>query len=168
MTILTTAIQEAIAELEKGDVLCEINVAHILRQALADAPIDADAQRDAERYRWLRKSPNPACDIKLAEHFCCGRGEDFDAKIDAERAAQGGVMGQAKQRGSFEDRKNAAIQKAANELTARKEDEARRKAAKAAFEATLAPEERERRRVRRHNAVMLGVILSAGVSLERS
>lgn len=77
-------------------------------------------------------------------------------------------MGQAKQRGSFEDRKNAAIQKAANELAARKEDEARRKAAKAAFEATLTTEERERRRVRRHNAAMLGVILSAGVSLKRS
>ena len=74
-------------------------------------------------------------------------------------------MGQAKQRGSFEDRKNAAIQKAANELTARKEEEARRKAAKAAFEATLTPGERERRRVERHNAAMLGVILSAGLAI---
>ena len=91
MTILTTAIQEALTELEKGDTLCEINAAHILRQALEAAPIDADVQRDAERYRWLRKSPNPACDIKLAEHFCCGRGEDFDAKIDAAIAAQGGA-----------------------------------------------------------------------------
>lgn len=34
MTILTTAIQQALAELEKGDTLCEINAAHILRQAL--------------------------------------------------------------------------------------------------------------------------------------
>lgn len=46
-------------------------------------------------------------------------------------------MGQAKQRGSFEDRKSAAIQKAANELAARKEEDSRRKAAKVAFEASL-------------------------------
>lgn len=74
-------------------------------------------------------------------------------------------MGQAKQRGSFEDRKSAAIQKAANELAARKEEEARRKAAKVAFEASLSPEERERRRVGRHNATMLCVILSAGLAI---
>lgn len=46
-----------------------------------------DAQ-DAERYRWLRKSPNPACDIALAKHFVGGRGQDFDALIDAAIAAQ--------------------------------------------------------------------------------
>ena len=44
--------------------------------------------QDAERYRWLRKSPNPACDIALAKHFGGGRGQDFDALIDAALAAQ--------------------------------------------------------------------------------
>ena len=39
MTTLTTAIQEALAELEKGDTLCEINAAHILRQALESNPV---------------------------------------------------------------------------------------------------------------------------------
>ena len=52
-------------------------------QAQADA-------RDAERYRWLRKSPNPACDIRLATHFGGGRGQDFEALIDAAIAAAKG------------------------------------------------------------------------------
>ena len=61
-------------------------------------------------------------------------------------------MGQAKQRGSFEDRKSAAIQKAANDLAARKAEESRR-------------------RVGRRNAVvglgdMLGVVLSAGLAID--
>ena len=54
------------------------------------APQAQAVERDAERYRWLRKSPNPACDIRLATHFGGGRGQDFEALIDAAIAAAKG------------------------------------------------------------------------------
>lgn len=53
----------------------------------APAASEQDAQ-DAKRYRWMRSSPNPACDISLAKHFGGGRCQDFDALIDAAIAAQ--------------------------------------------------------------------------------
>ena len=59
----------------------------------ATQPAAQGMEKDAARYQWLRKSPNPACDIALAKHFGGGRGQDFDALIDAAIAAQ------AKQKG---------------------------------------------------------------------
>ena len=68
-------------------------------QALANAPIDADAQRDAERYRWLRKQhwnegvlcvvAQPKKSVKLG---CdCPSLDRLDCFIDAASAAQGGA-----------------------------------------------------------------------------
>lgn len=54
----------------------------------ATQPAAQGMEKDAARYQWLRKSPNPACDIALAKHFGGGRGQDFDALIDAALAAQ--------------------------------------------------------------------------------
>ena len=68
-------------------------------QALASAPIDADVQRDAERYRWLRKQhwneavlcvvAQPKKALKLG--FDCPSLDRLDCFIDAASAAQVGV-----------------------------------------------------------------------------
>lgn len=42
----------------------------------------AQLEKVAGRYKWLRQSPSPACDIAMAKHFSCGRGEDFESLID--------------------------------------------------------------------------------------
>lgn len=69
-------------------------------QALADAPIGAGVQRDAERYRWLRNEEtgwyvgpsystynDNVCDGEYHNFF----GVELDKAIDAARAAQGGA-----------------------------------------------------------------------------
>ena len=91
VTIPTNLLHELLALCEPEDHELRDRVTISAANSAQAGALDAELMRDAQRYRWLRKSPNPACDIKLAEHFSCGRGEDFDAKIDAACAAQGGV-----------------------------------------------------------------------------
>ena len=44
-----------------------------------------EAQKDAERYRWLRENLG----VKVSHWFCTERMEALDAEIDAEIKAQG-------------------------------------------------------------------------------
>ena len=43
---------------------------------------------DAERYRWLRDGSNPPWVMQMLERYA-DNGSDFDAEVDAARAAQG-------------------------------------------------------------------------------
>ena len=43
---------------------------------------------DAERYRWIRDGSNPPWVMQMLERYA-DNGSDFDAEVDAVRAAQG-------------------------------------------------------------------------------
>ena len=43
---------------------------------------------DAERYRWIRDGSNPPWVMQMLERYA-DNGSDFDAEVDAARAAQG-------------------------------------------------------------------------------
>ena len=45
---------------------------------------------DAERYRWIRDGSNPPWVMQMLERYA-DNGSDFDAEVDAARAAQGVV-----------------------------------------------------------------------------
>ena len=45
---------------------------------------------DAERYRWIRDGSNPPWVMQMLERYA-DNGSDFDAEVDAVRAAQGVV-----------------------------------------------------------------------------
>ena len=52
---------------------------------------EVDALRaDAERYRWIRDGSNPPWVMQMLERYA-DNGSDFDAEVDAVRAAQGVV-----------------------------------------------------------------------------
>ena len=63
-------------------------IAELEAQLFATQQAAQGMEQDAARYHWLRKSPNPACDIALAKHFGGGRGQDFGALIDTALAAK--------------------------------------------------------------------------------
>lgn len=80
-------------------------------------------------------------------------------------------MGQAKKRGTFEQRQAAALQKSADERAEREAAQAARRAELRALEAALPPSVREQRRGERHRSMLLraqmaGLVASVGMSLE--
>jgi hypothetical protein len=52
-----------------------------------EAEVEA-LRADAERYRWLRDGSNPPWVMQMLERYA-DNGSDFDAEVDAARAAQG-------------------------------------------------------------------------------
>lgn len=81
MTTLTTAIQQALAELEKGDVLCEINAAHILRQAM-EAAKESLARSGLTAIRLSREGDQQAAETLRAQ-------QDRIAELESQLAAIG-------------------------------------------------------------------------------
>lgn len=93
----TAPLLERIKEMEESErsserarvKLCSIHQyqkeALIARIAALEQQLEA-ALKDAERYRWLRNTPL-ANNVTLASYFGGSRMQDFDAAIDAARAA---------------------------------------------------------------------------------
>ena len=62
-----------------------------LQRELARVRAEVEALRaDAERYRWIRDGSNPPWVMQMLERYA-DNGSDFDAEVDAVRAAQGVV-----------------------------------------------------------------------------
>ena len=81
MTTLTTAIQQAIEALEKGDVLCEIKAAHILRQAM-EAAKESLARSGLTAIRLAREGDQQAAETLRAQ-------QDRIAELESQLAAIG-------------------------------------------------------------------------------